>query len=597
MCNLKFKAMKKMWKSAVFALALGVGMALPMVSCSDSEGDGPDGPKGGPDDNVPVGYLSFQSAVGDLSRTKANPHEAVGTDAENTVSRVRIILYDQSTHIAEYAFDYSGTVLHSTATAQDFLGTAMLDPNSQIAQDIGYQGLYTDPNRIVFIPKAFKVKQMDYRLLVLVNPNDALVGITKARKEFTSPKDSVLSDVGLSNYDAFYEKTGSGVNNNLTDFIGSQNAGYSPAPGKFLMSNSREYIVVGKNDVKDTEDAAYTSRVRVTVDRAVAKVSTRVDYDRITADVNSNAIVSDGRWLLDITNKSAYWMRHKAAALGGTMENDGTPRSELYATDPNYTDYSHARYLYNGLPVPSTLITSSQADIKNYFNYLTKADFNGVKDYEAKQYKNDDWQNVADYTSEYALENTMEAKEQYEDVTTSVLLKIKYLPKKTSMGNTLGTAGYYVWGRFVLTGTELVAIRDYVPAAIPPAERPKYEMFLELQKYLKDNKTALEGQFGTSYNYSGASVEVGNIQYNSDGLNFYRILIRHFDYDQEATSMAHGRYGVVRNNWYRINVNSIQGPGSIDIPDPEWPDDKQYFLGVEMEVLPWVARDQKEDID
>ena len=61
--------------------------------------------------------------------------------------------------------------------------------------------------------------------------------------------------------------------------------------------------------------------------------------------------------------------------------------------------------------------------------------------------------------------------------------------------------------------------------------------------------------------------------------------------------MAYGRYGIVRNNWYRLTLNKIAGPGSIDIPDPDGPDDKDQFLGVSIEVLPWLTRDQGVVID
>ena len=39
-----------------------------------------------------------------------------------------------------------------------------------------------------------------------------------------------------------------------------------------------------------------------------------------------------------------------------------------------------------------------------------------------------------------------------------------------------------------------------------------------------------------------------------------------------------GRYGMVRNNWYELQVNSISNPGSPDVPEvnPDTPDDEGY---------------------
>ena len=81
-----------------------------------------------------------------------------------------------------------------------------------------------------------------------------------------------------------------------------------------------------------------------------------------------------------------------------------------------------------------------------------------------------------------------------------------------------------------------------------------------------------------------------------EGRMYYALPIRHnlasvsFN-TSPVTDVRTGDYGVVRNTWYRMTVNSIQRPGTpVDdpdqpiIPNPE-PDDKS--LGVEVEVIPW----------
>ena len=70
------------------------------------------------------------------------------------------------------------------------------------------------------------------------------------------------------------------------------------------------------------------------------------------------------------------------------------------------------------------------------------------------------------------------------------------------------------------------------------------------------------------------------------GVCYYNILIRH---DDEITEwMAHGKYGVVRNNWYTLTINSVKQPGTPWIPDKTDPtkptnpgeddDDKEAYL-------------------
>ncbi|MCH5221502.1 MAG: Mfa1 fimbrilin C-terminal domain-containing protein [Muribaculaceae bacterium] len=81
-----------------------------------------------------------------------------------------------------------------------------------------------------------------------------------------------------------------------------------------------------------------------------------------------------------------------------------------------------------------------------------------------------------------------------------------------------------------------------------------------------------------------------------EGRMYYALPIRH-NLESESfesnpvTTVVTGDYGVVRNTWYRLTINSIQRPGTpVDdpdqpiIPNPE-PDDKS--LGVEVEILPW----------
>ncbi|MBQ8127253.1 MAG: Mfa1 fimbrilin C-terminal domain-containing protein [Prevotella sp.] len=119
-----------------------------------------------------------------------------------------------------------------------------------------------------------------------------------------------------------------------------------------------------------------------------------------------------------------------------------------------------------------------------------------------------------------------------------------------------------------------------------------------------------------------------------DGMSYYNVRIRHFgeaetpwddikDADAQADSKAKfkvqpgenveqiygyteanketankrflGRYGVVRDNWYNLSVNSISKLGSAtptSVVD-ETPDDQideEYYISVHVHILPWVLR-------
>lgn len=95
-----------------------------------------------------------------------------------------------------------------------------------------------------------------------------------------------------------------------------------------------------------------------------------------------------------------------------------------------------------------------------------------------------------------------------------------------------------------------------------------------------------------------------NIDYYKGGVCYYDAFIRHFNDDEaplekngtdakEAKGLL-GRYGVVRNNWYVLNVNSVKGIGDSTVPElPAEPvDEKEFFLSVEINIMPWVMRSQ-----
>ncbi|MCD8164797.1 MAG: fimbria major subunit, partial [Bacteroides sp.] len=86
------------------------------------------------------------------------------------------------------------------------------------------------------------------------------------------------------------------------------------------------------------------------------------------------------------------------------------------------------------------------------------------------------------------------------------------------------------------------------------------------------------------------------VRWYQGGLNYYYYEIRHYD---TTSLMAFGKYGVVRNNWYSLTLGSVSGSGTPwypDInnpgpgdPDPTDPiDEGEGFLGIKVEVAPWI---------
>lgn len=111
---------------------------------------------------------------------------------------------------------------------------------------------------------------------------------------------------------------------------------------------------------------------------------------------------------------------------------------------------------------------------------------------------------------------------------------------------------------------------------------------------------------------------VGTVSYYKNGEAYYYVLIRHFDETQtpwdpeklEAAKLSGsypnsyqsktaeenwlGRYGVVRNNWYQVNVTGIAQIGDAEAPViPGKPDDtREQWIKAEINVLSWAVRTQ-----
>lgn len=117
-------------------------------------------------------------------------------------------------------------------------------------------------------------------------------------------------------------------------------------------------------------------------------------------------------------------------------------------------------------------------------------------------------------------------------------------------------------------------------------------------------------------------------QYYTGGVAYYNVLIKHFGDDEtpwkrdnhtdnsitgvyktiNGTSLTGklpdnnylGRYGVVRNNWYQIEITGIRQIGSPTIDGPvggDDPDDNvENYLSVRIHITPWAVRKQSVEL-
>ena len=93
-----------------------------------------------------------------------------------------------------------------------------------------------------------------------------------------------------------------------------------------------------------------------------------------------------------------------------------------------------------------------------------------------------------------------------------------------------------------------------------------------------------------------------------NGEAYYIARIKHFneltpwtagtDYGTNNADFL-GRYGVLRNNWYSLSVNTVSGLGYPEVPEvkPNVPDDENdQYINVEVKILDWAMRKQVIDL-
>lgn len=471
--------------------------------------------------------------------------------------------------------------------------------------------------------------------LVILNPNNSVVSVNSTSGVLTVGSTSLTSTSTLAALQAEL------ANQDLTDYTGEgnnsflmTNAPLSNVAGNGQLSSAAAKILVPVT-VHETKAAAEgdTNPARIYVERVVAKVTlsgfnySNNEYTKVatvttskpsgdTESVYNGDVIQLQGWVLTVTNKSTKLVR------------DVSNFSSWLTT----TDNNASRFVGTN--------TIAMADNQNYYRIYWAEDGNynnadTTPDTDFTTYSPSvqptSWNPNAERTSSssplYCLENTMNYDQQIDNRTTSVLLKTKYRvkfhaddtpeardfyvcgtsPKKYPANNiTIGAEpGATIQGIVEYVGTAAsvtgLALKENVNGGIYEGTTGMKDLF---QK--EDEATITDEEATKIWN------AVGPIKYYKGGVSYYyAALIRHFQDDEGVSvpvggvasadeyALKHlGRYGVVRNNWYDITINSISGPGDpAIIPPSGTPDDKtEGYIKCEINVLSWAKRSQSVDL-
>ncbi len=378
-------------------------------------------------------------------------------------------------------------------------------------------------------------------------------------------------------------------------------------------------VPIKKENIFSTEAQASSGEAAadIYVERGLAKVTlTAATKDDKTVDASSSYAgdkVTISNWALDVTNKKTFPI-HNVDGL--TTEYADIWKNEVATSGP-----STQRFVDNNpLTTAKRVYWGVDPNYKN--NDLCKDDADGTAAREAEfTYVKKKDLTVGLDKAQYCLENTFNLANMMQGQTTRVIFKASYTPKDftTEDGKTFFKIGTSValWSQKNL--------EDHIKAAVTKVITGTTDITINLaatdnnittagNHVLKPSNITVTGHEVTDAEVTAISEKVGltktaGISTYADGESYYIARIKHFgdaltpwksgdsygDYNLKYL----GRYGMLRNNWYELDVQSISGPGYPDVPEvkPKTPDDEDdKYIKISVKILDWAKRTQKVDL-
>lgn len=353
-------------------------------------------------------------------------------------------------------------------------------------------------------------------------------------------------------------------------------------------------VTIDKNKVTTNESAAQ-SAATIYVERGVAKVTmtafSEMDVKGLTGDK-----VTITAWDLDVTNKKSYPV-HNVDNYDSYGDYWGDIWEEARFTS-GHTTFNRAHW---GID-PNYSTISNDKKYTDDFNYKAKTyDFSGAGDATAPK---------------YCLENTFSLGHMYQNQTTRVIMKATYVPSGLTEGETFymfdGKSGYFKEGTLTTQISTAITNAGYTAAdfSLPLTDMKKAGKHLLTANDITKTSGSVEvndeflgkvnAALGLSDNkkistyYEGVSYYIARIKHFGDALTPWNSGDPTYGTGAEAKKKYLGRYGMVRNNWYELQVNSISNPGSPDVPEvnPDSPDDEgdKYYINCSVRILSWAKR-------
>ena len=615
-----------------FGLPLMLASALAFSACS-SDDVAENGPTNGSYDFTKGGYMAVNinlpSKTAGAFKAENEKNFDDGLPSEYAVKKATLVLYTSGATEGEALF-------HSIYNLGDI--SMEMDRTDQITSTVKVVANANDDTQ---------GKQL--LGLVILNGGSTLVDVANKKINKVSLPGSKFSDLVKSvtdgNANSYYSLTDGFLMMNapLATEKGGSTAVTSPDAGVATL------VDVSKKVYGTKEEAIAKKAANFYVERALAKVT----FNYSKGEIKGTDVTLDGttqtnvmpwsveNWNLDVTNKKSYFV-HNMTGVNNTLFTNYTvnkvaiPKKYRFVGESPVRDTDLKYRTYWGVD-------------PNYDTY--KAEF------ETKAADADIDGELGAEKPQYCFENTFNVGNQNQDQTTRAIVKVKlnngndfyvfngdksklYTEdgcKKRIMGDIANLKNVHDWivanlkagETYDITANATVTLKN-VATTYSPDARVKVETFT-VKIPAAQTKT---GAADVTYTLAANDVAdlnaalKNNVTKYEGGIAYYPIRIKHFgneltpwnnyhetenasghqakagdvygwtDNQDKATASFLGRYGVLRNNWYELEVSSITGIGEPRVPqvtsDPD--DEMKQFISVNINILSWAKRTQREDL-
>lgn len=401
--------------------------------------------------------------------------------------------------------------------------------------------------------------------------------------------------------------------------------------GCFLMTNAPLYTQAGgvsnptggsvqtlteinTNNIFTTEaEAKANPAANVYVERAVAKVTVTGNTTGTQAGGNIANYVIKG-WTLDVTNQSSYLVRNVNSADWWTLKADGVNdyrfvgaaavADGLYRTywgiDPNYSAGGTFTTLAGTTPTSLKAVGANDYCLENTFNLTQMKDDQTTRVIVAAALDLDGNGTADDF---YVLDNDKSNTTlTFDGITNTV--KAAYLANGTVVNllkENLNSGASIGEEDLDVTFDQKATTGGYVTVSeitIKDASASKFKTGAIPTELQAANNDAIIADVNAAH----------KIAYYKGGVAYYPVMIKHFGDDLTPWNNGEvygsnnadflGRYGVLRNNWYSINVTGIKSIGDPEVPKVYGtPDDpSESWISVTINILSWAKRSQSVDL-